>query len=106
MPAFTAQYIENLKPDGKFHPDEGGKKSVPGLYVYAGRKATTYYLYIGRGRPKEKLGTHPGYTIEKAQNEAIKKLGKVAEAGTTSGPRGRIKRSLRRQRWGLTLMAL
>lgn len=79
MPAFTAQYIENLKPDGKFHPDEGGKKSVRGLFVYAGEKATTYYLYVGRGKPKEKIGTHPGCTVDRARSEAIKKLGKVEE---------------------------
>jgi integrase len=79
MPAFTVQFIENLEPDGKFHPDEGGKRSVSGLYVYAGRKATTYYVYVGRGKPKEKIGAHPGFTIQKAREAAKKKLGLYAD---------------------------
>ena len=77
MPAFTQQYIENLEPDGKFHADEGGKHCVPGLYIYSGKKAKTYYVYIGRGKPKEKLGTHPGYTVKKARTEAISKADEI-----------------------------
>jgi integrase len=79
MPVFTQQYIESLKPDGKFYPDDGGKQCVPGLYVYAGKKTKTYYVYVGRGKPKEKLGAHPGYTVKKARVEAKKKLGLSAD---------------------------
>jgi integrase len=79
VPAFTQPYIESLKSDGKFYPDEGGKKSVPGLYIYAGKKTKTYYVYVGRGKPKEKLGSHPGYTIDKARAEAKIKLGEQAD---------------------------
>lgn len=78
MPAFTQHYLENLEPDGKFHPDEGGKKSVTGLYVYSGAKAKTFYVYLGRGKPKEKIGRFPAFTVERARIEAKRKLGEDA----------------------------
>jgi hypothetical protein len=34
---------------------------------------------VGRGKPKEKLGPHPGYTVKKARVEAKKKLGMSAD---------------------------
>jgi integrase len=79
MPVFTQQYIKNLPPDGKFYPDEGGKQCIPGLQVYSGVKAKTFYVYLGRGKPKEKLGRFPAYTIEKARAEAKIKLGEDAD---------------------------
>ena len=79
MPTFTQHYLDNLKPDGKFHPDEGGKHSMPGLYIYAGPKAKTFYVYLGRGKSKEKIGTYPGHTIEQARKKAKSKLGLAAD---------------------------
>lgn len=79
MPVFTQQYIKNLPPDGKFYADEGGKQCIPGLQVYSGAKAKTFYIYLGRGKTKEKLGRFPAYTIEKARAEAKIKLGEDAD---------------------------
>lgn len=78
MPVFTQKYLDSLESDGKFYPDEGGKLCIPGLYVYAGKKAKTFYVYIGRGKPKEKLGAHPAYTVKRARREAMRKLGMAA----------------------------